>query len=61
MKKIYISPKIKLQFVKLEGLMETFSLPTTGNVDDPNVGNAREFTVDEEWNPWIKTESDQDK
>lgn len=57
MKKIYIIPRIKMQYIESEELMDTFSLPKTGNVDDPSVGNAKESTFEDECTPFIRTKS----
>ena len=42
MNKTYLKPKTKVIPVNLDCFMETFSLPTTGQVDDPSFGQAKE-------------------
>jgi len=41
MKKIYIKPESYNFNLQLECYMETFSLPKTGEVDDPSVGQGK--------------------
>ena len=48
MKKTYITPSIKRVFVLSEQIMEKISIPTTGNVDDPSMGQTNEFSTDGE-------------
>lgn len=48
MKRKYIKPSTTLDKLLTDYLMESFSLPTTGVVNDPTFGQANEFTFDEE-------------
>ena len=43
MNKTYLKPATKVIPVNLDSFMETFSLPTTGQVDDPSFGQAKEI------------------
>lgn len=57
--KIYIQPEIKLRYSVEDVLMEVISLPTTGQVNNPSSGQAREFYDDlvEEETTFIKFHS----
>lgn len=48
MKKTYITPSIKVAFALTEQIMETISIPTTGHVDNPSMGQSNEFSFDSE-------------
>ena len=46
MKRKYIKPNTILDFISTN-IMDTFSLPTTGIIDNPSLGQANEFDFDE--------------
>jgi hypothetical protein len=41
MKKTYIKPIIEISSLHIECLLESFSLPKTGEVDDPSFGQVK--------------------
>lgn len=48
MKKHYIKPSVTLDIAVVNPMMETFSLPNTGSLDDPSFGQACGFNFDED-------------
>ena len=48
MKKQYIKPSITIDTIAVNPIMETFSLPNTGSLDDPSFGQACGFNFDED-------------
>lgn len=50
MKKIYVQPEITTLNIDFENLMESFSLPTVGNMNDPSPAQSKEsyFNCDDE-------------
>ena len=48
MKKQYIKPSVTLDIIVVNPMMESFSLPKTGSLDDPSFGQACGFNFDED-------------
>ncbi len=48
MKRKYIKPKITLDNLATNIIMDTFSLPNTGLINDPSLGQANDFDFDED-------------
>ena len=48
MKRKYIKPKTTLDKLTTNIIMDTFSLPNTGSLDDPSFGQANGFSFEDE-------------
>ncbi len=48
MKRKYIKPSTTLDKISTNYLMESFSLPTTGLVDDPSFGQSNDYSFDDD-------------
>lgn len=59
MKKEYIEPNVKISQLESDGLMDTFSLPTTGEVEDPSVGQSNEQIWYDDWDVGESYEQDE--
>ena len=48
MERKYIKPNITLDSLTTNFIMETFSLPTTGSLEDPSFGQANGYSFEDE-------------
>ncbi|MBO4659105.1 MAG: hypothetical protein J5637_05735 [Prevotella sp.] len=48
MKRKYIKPNTTLDWLATNIIMDTFSLPNTGSLDDPSFGQANGFSFEED-------------